>query len=264
MSQVAMMKTELSRSEVRRYYRKTRRESSSWECERGGAFTWLGSRDLDLQVKKKLMEAPDQFFDGRQPLLKDGNTCTVVGVEEGGKVYVLKRYNPKSLLYRWIHVFSNPRALLNWSNGHVLQFFGVKTPRPLACLIFKSYGFLFRKAYVLMEHVDGESLSSIPRSKILSGEHAEIPEQFAQLWWELDSLDATHGDFKASNFMVDREGQLILIDLDSLQFHRSVDQKNRKQEKDMRRCFKNWKNDPELINLFKDALDARKVVNSSE
>ncbi len=244
------------KAELRRCYCNSRRESAEVERESHPGLTWLGCRDLDPKLKKKLLADPDQFFQDK-PLLKDGNTCTVVEVEEGGKTYVLKRYNQKSLLYRCLHVFSTPRALLNWSNGLVLQSFGVATPQPLACLWLKSCGGLLRKAYVLMEYVDGRSLSGIDRAEVMAGNPPTIPQQFARLWRKLDSLDATHGDFKASNFMIDRQGGLILIDLDSFQFHRVKAIKKRKQEKDLSRFMRNWKKDPQLLALFKDALGSK-------
>jgi len=243
------------KAELRRCYRNSRRASATVERESNRALTWLGRRDLDPKLKEKLMVDPDQFFkDG--VLLKDGNTCTVVEVDEGGKTYVLKRYNQKSLLYRCFHLFSTPRALLNWSNGLVLQSFGVATPQSLACLLLKSSGGLLRKAYVLMEYVDGRSLSGIDRAEMLASDPPKIPQQFARLWRKLDSLDATHGDFKASNFMIDRQGGLILIDLDSFQFHREQAIKKRKQEKDLSRFMRNWKKDPEVQNAFRLSLAA--------
>ena len=243
------------KAELRRCYRNSRKESSTVERECHGGVTWLAQRDLDPRLKKKLIADPDQFFQG-QPLLKDGNTCTVVEVVESGKTYVLKRYNPKSLLYRVGHLFSTPRALLNWSNGCVLQSFGVATPQPLACLLLKSSAGLLRKAYVLMEYVHGRSLSGVDRAEILKDDPPHIPQQFARLCRKLNSLDATHGDFKASNFMIDQKGGLILIDLDSLKFHQMQFVKERSQAKDMSRFMKNWKNDPEVQAVFKRLLDA--------
>jgi len=242
------------KAEQRRCYRNSRRAGVAIERESSCALTWLGRRDLDPKLKEKLMADPDQFFQDR-PLLKDGNTCTVVEVLEGGKTYVLKRYNQKSWLYRCLHLFSTPRALLNWSNGFVLQSFGVATPQPLACLLLKSSGVLLRKAYVLMEYVDGQSLSGLDRAKMLAGDPPRIPQQFARLWRRLDSLDTTHGDFKASNFMIDQQGCLILIDLDSLQFHRVQAIKKHRQEKDMSRFMRNWKKDPEVLAALKVAVE---------
>ena len=243
------------KAELKRRYRNTRRESSTVELERYGAVTWRGLRDLDPCVKDQLIADPDQFFKTR-PLLKDGNTCTVVEVVEGGRSYILKRYNQKSFWYRCLHVLSTSRALKNWSNGMVLHSYGVVTPQPLACLLFKSSYGLLQKAYVLMECVDGQSLSGVDRSRLMAGSPSDIPRQFAQLWRQLDELNATHGDMKASNFMLDHQGQLNLIDLDSFQFHSSASELKRSQTKDLNRFMKNWSKDPEVMAAFKSALEA--------
>jgi len=246
------------KEKLTRVYRSTRREGPEWELEQCGGRAWYGARDLNPEIKQKLLTNPDSFFEHR-PWLKEGNTCSVVQVVDGDKVYVLKRYNQKSLSYRWFHVFSTPRALLNWSNGNVLRSFGVETPRPLACVLIKSAGILLRTAYVLMESVDGPSLSSTDHAKIKEGEPANIPQQFALLWLKLDALNATHGDFKASNLMVDSQDRLVLIDLDSFQFHQLVSRKRRQQKKDMKRFFRNWKDEPEVAGLFNEALKAEGV-----
>lgn len=243
------------KAELRRRYRNTRRESATVELECGRSVTWLGCRDLDPCIKEKLMTNPDQFFKTRL-LLKDGNTCTVVEVVEGKKSYVLKRYNQKTLWYRCLHMCSSSRALKNWSNGMVLHSYGVVTPQPLACLLFKSSVGLLQKAYVLMEYVDGPSLSGVGRSRLMAVSPSDIPRQFAKLWGQLDELNATHGDMKASNFILDQQGVLNLIDLDSFQFHRSASELKRSQTKDMNRFMKNWNKDPEVMAAFKTALQA--------
>jgi len=250
------------KDELTRVYQSTRRDGPEWEREQCGGMVWFGARDLNPDLKLKLLTNPDRFFEHR-PWLKDGNTCSVVEVIDGDKLYVLKRYNQKPLSYRWLHVFSTPRALLNWSNGNVLRFFGVETPRPLACVLIKSAGMLLSKAYVLMAAVDGPSLSSVDYAKVKEGTPANIPQQFAQLWLKLDALNATHGDFKASNLMVDSQDRLVLIDLDSFKFHQLVSRKTRQQKKDMKRFFRNWKDEPEVACLFEDALKVEGVSISS-
>ena len=241
-------------SRISKYYKKTRRACSEFECSQSGGHHWLACRDMNESLKEKLLSDPDQFFAG-ESLVKNGNTCSVVEVNEGGGAYVLKRYNQKSLMYRLTHIFLTPRAVLSWSNGHVLRLFGVSSPRPVACLLQKN-GVLVRRGYLLMEKADGIPLWDEESSK-MSEASQKIPTQFASLWKSLDTLDATHGDLKASNLMVDAAGVVTLIDLDSLTFHRSKREKQRSQIKDMRRFMRNWDKLPEVKAAFKKAVDER-------
>jgi len=241
----------VSSSEVQRYYRQTRRGSADFVYERlEGRLCW-SCRGVDSILKKNLLSDPDQFFEGVS-LLKNGNTCTVVELESDGKFYVLKRYNQKSFIYRLLHGFSTPRAVLNWSNGQVLRYFGVRTPRPLICVCEKSVG-LLKKAYVLMEKVEGKPLSQVA-DRVFEAVDPPVPRQFADLWQELTALRTTHGDMKAANFMLNEKGQLVLIDLDSMRFHRSFRRMKHKQEKDLKRFLKNWEAKPSLREQFIKAL----------
>ncbi len=234
-----------------KYFKKTRRSCTEFEREDRAGKTWLACRDLPFRLKELLLLDPDQFFNQKK-ILKDGNTCTVVEVMSEGKTYVLKRYNKKPLSYRLAHMAISPRALKSWTNGHVLNLFGVRTPRPLACLLVKSCG-LMERAYLLMEQVEGETLDKVDPQRITSSESL-IPQAFARRWQELEALCATHGDMKASNFIVSPEGHLALIDLDGLKFDRTENDHQRRREKDMKRFMRNWEQTPELAKIFRNAL----------
>lgn len=234
-----------------KYYKKTRRSCTEFERENGYGKTWLACRDLPAELKSKLLDDPDQFF-ADKALLKDGNTCTVVEVNSDGKKYVLKRYNKKPLGYRLTHLLITPRALRSWTSGHVLNLFGIRTPRPLACLLLKSAS-LMDRAYLLMEKVSGVPLHEVEGGRITAA-GSRIPAAFARRWRELNTISATHGDMKASNFIVDAQGHLALIDLDGLKFDRSPREHERRRLKDMERFMRNWKDQPELADAFIEAL----------
>jgi len=238
---------------LRNYAKKTRRACSEFEHEQRSESDWLACRDIDSELKKMLLENPDQFFGSGEDMIKNGRTCSVVDFEVQGKGYILKRYNQKSLCYRLLHILSTPRVLSSWSSGHVLRLFGVPTPRPVACLIFKT-GPMFRKGYLLMEKISGESPYWMDRSDL--GDPAKgIPRQFVSRVHELNTLKATHGDMKASNFILDDSGVLQLIDLDSMIFHRSKQSYEREKRKDLARFMRNWEDSPELVKLFRRELE---------
>jgi len=235
-----------------RYLKKTQRACSEFECQSRPGYRWLARRDIAPVLKGKLMSNPDQFFSEKATMLKSGNTCSVVEIEEEGRKYVLKRYNQKSWLYRLRHIMMRPRALSSWMSGQVLTLFGILTPLPVACLLLKS-GPIFRCGYLLMEKIEGVSLLQVPVDQ-MSDLSQVLPREFARRWSELSVLDATHGDMKGSNFMVNSSGQLVLIDLDSLKFHTSKQELNRRKQKDLKRFMKNWERCPDVQHAYAQAL----------
>lgn len=229
------------------YRRKTRRSSSKLERVDTPGKQWHACRDMDEDLKARLLDDPDQFFINA-PIFKDGNTCTVVGLETGGREYVLKRYNKKSFIYRIFHMLMPVRALKSWTGGHALRMFGIPTPRPVACLVVKS-GPMMNQAYLLMEKVSGRSLRELDESEM-----KQVAGKFAQRWVELDALKVSHGDLKASNLILADDGTLTLIDLDSLEFHTSSQTHERNQKKEWSRFLRNWRNQPEVQSAIRDAV----------
>lgn len=234
------------------YFKKTQRSCTEFEHLREGSNDWRACRNMDQDLKRELLRDPDQFFEDAE-WLKKGNTSSVVVLQYGGKEYILKRYNRKSLLYRWQHMMSKPRALASWSNGHVLRLFGVATPRPIACLLVKT-GPLLGKAYLLMERVSGVSLGWL----LYYGKTEKIPragEKVCDLLKALDTLLITHGDMKASNFILDEDGELHMIDLDGTELHSDWSSFDKKMRKDMTRFIRNWEKYPEVERLVREVLE---------
>lgn len=239
------------RKKLENYSRKTKRSSSKLERVRLPGKIWHACRTIDPDFKKKMLDDPDQFFD-KLKLLKDGNTCTVGDFSQNGCDYVIKRYNRKSLVYRLLHIFMPVRALTSWKGGHCLGLFGISTPKPIACLICKS-GFLRTEAYLVMEKVCGRELDSIKKTALLDA-NVGLPGKFAQVWAELDTLRATHGDMKASNFILDNDDGLVLIDLDSIRFHRFKRFHHKSKKKDLNRFLRNWADEPEVRAAFEKSI----------
>ena len=233
------------KTRLKRYLKKTRRSCTEFVAETDSQGSWLARRDLHPELASKLRETPNQFFD-QMPLLKDGNTCTVVEILHENTAYVLKRYNRKPFGYRAAHAFATPRALSSWSHGHALRSFGVPTPCPLACLLVKQ-GPLLNQAFLLMEKAEGESLHETNHPEAVANE-------FANRVKELEILQATHGDMKASNFIITEDGTLTLIDLDSFHFHQSSKTFRKQMLKDRKRFLKNWQTRPACQEAFLNAL----------
>ncbi len=181
-------------------------------------------------------------------LLKDGNTATVALVDSPAGPLVIKRYNIKSMWHRLSRMFRQTRAWTSWANAHRLEFLGINTVKPVA-LIEERFGPLRGRAYFITEYLDG------PDATVLAEREDPSPEivSIVELLKSLSAAGVTHGDLKASNFLLASHGAVIL-DLDSMREHRDPVEKKRAEVKDLDRFLKNWESSPQMVERFSDLL----------
>jgi tRNA A-37 threonylcarbamoyl transferase component Bud32 len=190
-------------------------------------------------------------------LLKDGNTATVAKVAYSGKLLTIKRYNIKNALHFLKRCFKPSRARRSWQNGNILQLLGINTAKPIA-LIEKRIGPFQLKSYLITEYLEGILLTDYVVS--LENKNQTVPDwldqQLTQMLTGLWRAGISHGDFKATNFLVVGE-KLILIDLDSMQMHTQDKTLQDAIKKDIKRFLKNWGGDTQLH--FRKLLDDIKI-----
>jgi hypothetical protein len=217
------------------------------------------ARDLDHALVERLWAAPDDLLASGH-MLKDGDRCTVVRLPAGDSSaqancegpLTLKRYNLKDRLHTAVHTLLRSRAMWGWINGRRLVAAGIPTPMPLACVEERRQVALRLRSYLLTTFVPGRSLLEIVVAREASREQlTDLAVQFARLWQALGQLRAGHGDMKASNFIVDPEGRLWLIDLDGLRQYRSAMWLRRERRNDLARFMRNWQEHPEVAATFR-------------
>ena len=77
----------------------------------------------------------------------------------------------------------------------------------------------------------------------ISGDDAAIEalcQQFRMIFDRLGRMHAVHGDFKATNWIVGRDGVLHLFDLDAFSCGLSLEAFKRWHKKDVERLLANW------------------------
>jgi tRNA A-37 threonylcarbamoyl transferase component Bud32 len=135
--------------------------------------------------------------------------------------------------------------MVSWQNAHRLLFLGIRTPRPIA-VIEERWGIFRRRAYFIMAYLPGETLDKIIHAKIDDAQAIEnCFDHLATLIKQLAAAQISHGDFKATNFLVSSR-QLHLLDLDGMTAHRITGAFKRAFRKDLVRLRQNW---PDLPNL---------------
>lgn len=209
-------------------------------------------------VVERMWSAADQLIANaaarvdQSMLLKDGDRSTVAKIIAGESALVLKRYNPKGGAHTAVHAIMRSRARWCWSNGRRLLAAGLLTPQPLAMLEERRAGILRLRSYLLTEYVDGESLRALIDSAATPLDRVrDLARQFATIWQKLGQLRLGHGDMKATNFIVDRDERLWLIDLDGMRQYRSRAMLRRERRSDLARFMRNWQDLPEVAAAFR-------------
>jgi len=169
-------------------------------------------------------------------LLKDGNSTTVVRAEVAGKQVVIKRYNIKNKVHFLRRCLRPTRAAVSWRNANLLAFMGIATAKPLGFIENRVAG-LRQNAYFICEYTAGEELLSAYQQR--DADEAEL-EQLRRLFSYLEQAKVSHGDLKASNFLINDKGKIYLIDLDAMKQHPCQPSFEKALEKDKRRFMANW------------------------
>jgi len=189
---------------------------------------------------------------GRGEMLKASGRCTVVRLRDaGGADWTARRYNTKGPWHTAAHWFLRSKAGWCWLNATRLTQAGLATPEPVMCAEERCMGVLRMRSLFVTRYVEGRSLWEMVATGELKGERlTEVAVQFGRIWNTLGRLGIGHGDMKATNFIVDSENRLSMIDLDSMRVHRNSLMLARRRRQDLERFMRNWKDHPAVAATF--------------
>ncbi|MFU8815408.1 MAG: lipopolysaccharide kinase InaA family protein [Pseudomonadales bacterium] len=233
------------RARLRRYLRKVQRECSEYLCRRSWRHYLVRVRAPADPALDALLADPEAVVRGGE-LLKAGNSATVVRARAGAGSYIVKRYNQKN----WRHAVRRAlkpiaRFRRAWVNGQGLHFLDIPTARPLA-LLERRFGPLRGVAYLVMEDLGQVDLAAEVAAQGASDRRVA---QVVRLFQALRAAGISHGDTKASNFMVAAAG-VALVDLDAVRLSTAG------QAEDLRRFLANFADQPEVHTRFVAAFAA--------
>jgi tRNA A-37 threonylcarbamoyl transferase component Bud32 len=228
----------MQRSRWSHYKKKISRNCTEFRvAKKNTGITIVRKDHLSDELLNKLENIGRWMESGDQ--LKDGNTATVVKVEYNGKPYVVKRYNIKN----WRHAISRSlrptRGWASWRNGNYLRFNQINTPLPIA-LVEERFGFIRRRAWLVTEYSSGiDLLTAVRSTDAMPIDSSHLPGLTAKLVDQLIGANLSHGDMKATNFIVTSNG-IQLIDLDAMQIHSSRAKAVVAIKSDIDRLLRNW------------------------
>lgn len=182
-------------------------------------------------------------------VLKPGNTCTVVHTHLQDQAVVIKRYNIKDWLHGLSRAWRPSRAASSWRNAHRLQYYGMLTPQPLLMYERRYWGMRGR-AYFVSAYSPWPDALTFFQQCTDQALRERVIQQLVTLCYQWYLLKISHGDMKATNLQVTDQGEIVVIDLDSMQQHRRSHMALRAHAKDIRRLLQNWKQDTSLYNAL--------------
>jgi tRNA A-37 threonylcarbamoyl transferase component Bud32 len=198
------------------------------------------------------------------PIFKSGNTCTVGLIQmpmcdanaQHRAPLVIKRYNIKSGFHAVARSLRTTRAAISWANAHRLMQLGLKANLPVALLELRSFFGLFAsKSYFLMAYIDAPDVGAYFAQTQDKKLRAITIRKLAMLFFRMYLMQISHGDLKSTNIKI-VDNAPVLIDLDSLKQHQYGWFATRRHARDLRRFMRNWQDDDQLYQAFKEALIA--------
>ena len=204
------------RLRIKHYQAKTQRNCTEFAVhrEKGRRFTsrrdWAWVREIAQSGSSPSQALLTALEDAE--IIKTGNSATVFRLKLAGESVVVKRYSIKSLTHRVRRWFrSNPR--IAWRNGQALRLLGIQTAEPLA-LVECHWGLFTAEDLLVTRDLGNLNLAT---ETLALGWHPGRLDQVANLFQQLSAIGLSHGDARATNFLVHGD-QVHLIDLGCLAF----------------------------------------------
>ena len=224
------------------------RECTRFSCTTSFRRFTVCERAYDSPDLQRILADPDRAM-AKGKLLKDGNTATVALVEGPSGPLVIKRYNLKSAGHRLRRMVSKSRAWLSWANTFRLVFWGIRTVNAVA-MVEERFGPLRGRAYFISEYVEGVDATRLADRLTAESDMVSMVE----IIQNLSQAGLTHGDLKASNFLLTNEGAVIL-DLDSMVEHSNKTRQMKREKKDRDRFLRNWAESSTIKKRFAELLN---------
>lgn len=252
------------KSRIAKFERKLFRSTTANRSERSTSKFYVHDRSIHSPELDRFIKDPDSFIH-QDKLLKQGNSSTVALVEIDGREFVLKRYNIKSFWHGLSRMMRPSRAHHSWRNASVLEMLGVATPHPYLFLEERIFWVFRSRAYFLCEYIAAQDVGTAWGMQGASEEadegwnrtgNEEVVELFRQFLKLMNDYQISHGDMKATNFII-RDKQLFVLDLDAMKRHQSQGAFAQKFAADLARFRKNWIGGPlePLVDLMIEEIE---------
>ena len=228
---------------VRAFERKVFRSTTAFRQVHTSNRFAVYDRSIHSDAVESFIKDPDSML-AKAKMLKEGNSSTVAMIQFGGRDFVLKRYNVKGFLHGLKRLLQRSRADNSWRNAAMLEMLGIATPHAYLMLEERLLWVFRRRAWYLSEYIHAQDLQMQAQQDVeLKLPVAAIVARFKELFLLLKTYHISHGDMKASNFILQKE-RLFVLDLDAMHHHQSAGMAEPYLRKDRERFGRNWDGTP--------------------
>src|SRR4029079_16205749 len=212
--------------------------------------------DLPTELAEAMLRGdPDRVLFSSNPLqVKD--RCVVVRHDLGSGSLLVKRHSWGSTWRTFRMVFREPAAQRCARLGEYLHRRGIPTPRPRAYVDCRLGPWTYR-SYLVSDYVEGESLYRHIRFGTQSADELRYAAgQVAKIWETLVELGVSHNDLKPENFIVDRNFNVWLIDLEKVRIGGKARRQQQRQTFDVQNFLhvRGWHRRLEARAIFAEAF----------
>lgn len=225
--------------------KKTLRNSTKFYADQNATVKFACKRECVTPELLFFLNNPAEYIQTKEiEWIKKGNTCSVMKAKMNDLMLVIKRYNTKDLQHFLTHFWRKSRAKRSWQFANVLELFAIPTPMPIG-YIEEYYKGVRVSSYYIAIYRDGvllnDALARNPDEKIM--------EKTVNVIHELETMKISHGDMKATNFIVN-DNEVFVIDFDAMKMHEDEKTWKEANRKDRLRFRKNWLEIPKIMKVF--------------
>jgi len=245
--------TQYRKKRENKYLEKLFRECTRVTCVKNFKRRIVCWRESYTPSMQTMLDNIDQAVNEGK-ILKAGNSNTIARVDVDQEVFVIKRYNMKNWTQRIKRIVKKNRAVNSWENAGRLFFHHVPTPMPIA-LVEHKWGPFRGKVYFVSRFEKGVSLDKfLKRENIVDDEKQFIKREVKSLLSSLKQLRLSHGDMKATNFLV-TDNAVMITDLDGMRYHQCSHSYEKAFLVDKLRFLENWRHEIEYLDTFSSIFE---------
>lgn len=239
---------------LNRLLKKYQRSNSRHVSVKDGGCQFVVDREfMPSESFRALLFRLDEELEAGE-IIKRGNSSFISKLVIDGKPIIVKRYNYKGIVHSLRHTVKGSRAKRSWLNGHRLTALHISTPRPLAFVERRKFGIVVT-SYIFTPAIDGTSLRTY-LMRADAKKQREMAEIISGILQKMQKYKIVHGDLKENNLLVHDDGCLSLVDLDGMKTSMSswFHLLHSGYRRDRERFLRNWRDLPELENMFKESV----------
>jgi tRNA A-37 threonylcarbamoyl transferase component Bud32 len=198
-------------------------------------------------------EKAEPYATSDYTVMKEGSRSMVAKWQSHEGLWIIKDYKTPGLRRRARFALSQSRCLQSWNMSRLCHTMGIAAAKIILVAEERLAG-LPGRSLAIMEYVQGTPLNQLVANQSLSlTDLRQLASRLAEQVNQLSSSMITHGDFKASNIIVDSNLKPHLIDLDGAILHRSKRNFWKAYRRDGARFRANWSNE-DLVCVFAEVF----------